>query len=64
MNHTQHTYIRNFPAQINRERRSEHAKTQKIPAVQRAMNWSMTNAQVLEQEGEQARPAPEVEEEA
>eukprot|EP00972_Heterocapsa_arctica_P074745 11029632-Heterocapsa_arctica.AAC.1 len=29
-----------------------------------AMNWSMTNAKVLEQEGEQARPAPEVEEEA
>ncbi len=29
-----------------------------------AMNWSMTNAKVLEQEGEQGRPAPEVEEES
>eukprot|EP00972_Heterocapsa_arctica_P092142 13590057-Heterocapsa_arctica.AAC.1 len=28
-----------------------------------AMNWSMTNAKVLEQEGEQGRPAPESEEE-
>eukprot|EP00972_Heterocapsa_arctica_P109148 16072299-Heterocapsa_arctica.AAC.1 len=31
--------------------------------AQKAMNWSMGNAKVLEQEGEQGRPAPETEEE-
>eukprot|EP00972_Heterocapsa_arctica_P022541 3315457-Heterocapsa_arctica.AAC.1 len=28
------------------------------------MNWSMANVKILEQEGEQGRPAPEAKEEA
>eukprot|EP00972_Heterocapsa_arctica_P038964 5739753-Heterocapsa_arctica.AAC.1 len=47
---------------IEKENRIK-SKLQIPSGAQMAMNWSMANAKVLEQEGEQVRPAQEEEEE-